>query len=109
MNTTTAVMEPEVSFRDLLEIVRRRRRPLLWGLGTVLATTLALALFLPPVYRSMATILIEQQEVPQDLLCGRTGPGHESAGHDFTEPAGNHTPLQPLSPGAAPRVAREAA
>lgn len=68
MNTTTAVMEPEVNVRDLLEIVRRRRRPLLWGLGTVLATTLALALFLPPVYRSMATILIEQQEVPQDLI-----------------------------------------
>jgi uncharacterized protein involved in exopolysaccharide biosynthesis len=66
---TDALDEPQnANLGDMLEVVRRRRRPLLWTLAAVLLTTLALALLLPPVYRSTATILIEQQEVPQDLV-----------------------------------------
>ena len=37
------------------------------GIGCLTATVL-LALLLPPTYRSTATILIEQQEIPQELV-----------------------------------------
>src|ERR1700727_1426116 len=36
------------------------------GLAAVVA--LAIALLLPPTYRAMGTILIEQQEIPQDMV-----------------------------------------
>jgi uncharacterized protein involved in exopolysaccharide biosynthesis len=46
-----------------------RRRTLVIGVGTVIfLACAALALLLPPVYRSTATILIEDQEIPQDLV-----------------------------------------
>jgi polysaccharide biosynthesis transport protein len=46
------------------------RRPiLLVAVASIISLgALALALYLPPVYRSTATILIEQQEIPQDLV-----------------------------------------
>jgi succinoglycan biosynthesis transport protein ExoP len=46
-----------------------RRRRTLWAVssGSALITVLV-ALFLPPTYQSMATILIEQQEIPQELV-----------------------------------------
>lgn len=47
----------------------RRRQGLLWlVLGGALLLTVALALGLPPSYRSSATILIEQQEMPRELV-----------------------------------------
>src|SRR5271155_1460965 len=40
-----------------------------WIVGSAaLVTTLLLAVLLPATYRSMATILIEQQEIPQELV-----------------------------------------
>jgi succinoglycan biosynthesis transport protein ExoP len=36
--------------------------------GVVIAATIALALLLPPTYMASATILIEQQEIPQELV-----------------------------------------
>src|SRR5271166_884595 len=36
--------------------------------GIALLTTTLLAVLLPPTYKSTATILIEQQEIPQDLV-----------------------------------------
>ena len=46
------------------------RRRLTFFITTAVCTALAiaLALLLPPTYRSGATILIEQQEIPQDLV-----------------------------------------
>jgi polysaccharide biosynthesis transport protein len=46
---------------------RRRRTFWIVASGATLVTVL-LALLLPPTYRAMATILIEQQEIPQDLV-----------------------------------------
>jgi polysaccharide biosynthesis transport protein len=60
--------KPEMGLRDLLEIVRRRSKLLLLALAGALAVTLALALLLPATYQSAATILIEQQEVPPELV-----------------------------------------
>jgi succinoglycan biosynthesis transport protein ExoP len=51
----------------LLALWRRRRT--FWLVATAAAvSTILLAVFLPPTYRAMATILIEQQEIPQDLV-----------------------------------------
>jgi polysaccharide biosynthesis transport protein len=46
-----------------------RRRRTFWIVGSVaLVATVLLAALLPATYRSMATILIEQQEIPQELV-----------------------------------------
>ena len=48
-------------------IVRRRRTALAVGVG-IAVVALGLALGLPSVYRAKATILIEQQEIPPELV-----------------------------------------
>lgn len=60
--------EHERTLDDYLAILRRRK----WQLvipALILSVVAALAaLLLPPIYRSTATILIEQQEIPADLV-----------------------------------------
>lgn len=69
MSTIAAELEPQgLSLPEYLGIARRRLRPMLIALGAGLFTTIAAALFWPPAYRSTATILIEQQELPSDLV-----------------------------------------
>lgn len=58
----------ERGLSDYLGFLRRRRRALALGFGVVFGGFLALALLLPPVYRSTATILVEEQEVPPELV-----------------------------------------
>lgn len=53
---------------DYLTILRRRQRIFFGFIFTVLTVTLGLALGLPSVYRSTATVLIEQQDIPEDLV-----------------------------------------
>jgi len=46
-----------------------RRRRTFWTVTAVASVvTVLLAVFWPPTYRAMATILIEQQEIPQELV-----------------------------------------
>jgi polysaccharide biosynthesis transport protein len=54
--------------RELFKMVARRRGPALISIAAGLALALLLALFLPARYQSTATILIEQQELPSDLV-----------------------------------------
>ena len=69
MSTIAAEIEPQgLSLPEYLGIARRRLRPMLVALGAGLLTTVLAALFWPPSYRSTATILIEQQELPSDLV-----------------------------------------
>lgn len=56
------------TLRDYAAVLRRRRAQFAMVAGTLLATALTLAWWLPAVYRSTATILIEQQEIPSDLV-----------------------------------------
>jgi len=56
------------SLTDYLAVLRRRRRALLLPGALVLLAGAGLAFGLPPVYRSTATILIEHQEIPEDLV-----------------------------------------
>ncbi|MGA2776351.1 MAG: GNVR domain-containing protein [Steroidobacteraceae bacterium] len=62
---------PDNNSTDLREKLHSywRRRGTFWAVtGVALAATVLLALLLPPTYQSMATILIEQQEIPQELV-----------------------------------------
>jgi len=56
------------TFSDYLALLRRRRTLILGAGIALLATSVALAFLLPAVYRSTATILIEEQEIPPDLV-----------------------------------------
>jgi len=53
---------------DYVTILRRRKLELLIPFALILAASIALAYTLPPVYRSEATILIERQEIPEELI-----------------------------------------
>ena len=59
---------PSVDLREKLRSYWRRRRTFWLVAGAAAALTVALAAFLPPTYQSTATILIEQQEIPQELV-----------------------------------------
>jgi succinoglycan biosynthesis transport protein ExoP len=66
---TSHVMEgfaPDLS--DYVAILRRRKFHLVVPLIVIMFVTLGIAFGLPPVYQATASILIEQQEVPQDLV-----------------------------------------
>jgi len=49
-------------------IVRRRQRPMLLAVGIVVLLAVLAALFWPPRYSATGIILIEQQEVPSELV-----------------------------------------
>jgi len=53
---------------DYLDILWRRRFPFYITFLVILVVSLIVAYILPPVYRSEATILIERQEIPNDLV-----------------------------------------
>lgn len=70
MSTPAAIMMPAPT-ADLREKFRgywRRRGTFILVAGILTALTVALALLLPPTYMAGATILIEQQEIPQELV-----------------------------------------
>jgi uncharacterized protein involved in exopolysaccharide biosynthesis len=53
---------------DYIAILRRRKKQVFSTALVVFLVSAILAFVIPPVYRSTATILIEQQEVPRDLV-----------------------------------------
>jgi uncharacterized protein involved in exopolysaccharide biosynthesis len=62
-------MEPKAKdLKDYLGILRRRTRRILGTIALLFTISLVVAFLLPPAYRSTATILIEEQEVPPDLV-----------------------------------------
>lgn len=54
--------------KDYLKIVKKRRRFLVIPLAVILLISIILAVALPSVFRSSATILIEEQEIPSELV-----------------------------------------
>lgn len=69
MATIEADLEPAgLRLRDYLDILSRRRVRMVVAFLIGLTISLALAFFLPARYQSIATILIEQQELPTDLV-----------------------------------------
>jgi polysaccharide biosynthesis transport protein len=53
---------------DYIAIVKRRKMQLIIPFALILIVSAGLALGLPSIYRSQATILIEQQEIPNELV-----------------------------------------
>ncbi len=60
--------EPKFDLRDWLSAAARRRRPIIYALAGGLLLTICPAVFLPAYYLSSGTILIEQQELPSELV-----------------------------------------
>jgi len=56
------------SLKDYIDALRRRRSTILLTAGGLFIVSVLVAFLLPPVYRSTATILIEEQEIPPDLV-----------------------------------------
>jgi polysaccharide biosynthesis transport protein len=57
-----------VDTREKLQSYWRRRSTFYTVAGAAILLTVLLALLLPPTYRATGTILIEQQEIPQELV-----------------------------------------
>ncbi|MGB5279445.1 MAG: Wzz/FepE/Etk N-terminal domain-containing protein [Gammaproteobacteria bacterium] len=62
------VDEQTKELQDYLIAIRKRKIGILTIAMTVLVISAALAFLLPPVYKSSAKILIEQQDIPQELV-----------------------------------------
>ncbi len=60
--------EDEKTLSDYIGILKRRRKVFLITASVVLLLSIVIAFILPPVYRSTATILIEQQVIPSELV-----------------------------------------
>jgi succinoglycan biosynthesis transport protein ExoP len=58
----------EIDFRYYVGLLRRRILLVALPAVVVLAAAIAAVLWIPPVYRSSATILVETQQIPQDLV-----------------------------------------
>jgi uncharacterized protein involved in exopolysaccharide biosynthesis len=56
------------SLKDYVDALLRRRSTILLIAGGLFVLSALIAFLLPPVYRSTATILIEEQEIPPDLV-----------------------------------------
>jgi len=63
-----STLETETSPFDIGAFINRRRILMTWIFTATFIVGLLVTLLLPSVYRSMATILIEQQEIPEDLV-----------------------------------------
>lgn len=61
-------LEYRKDIRDHLTAIGRRKIPMMVTAAVLFGVAALVALVLPPVYRSTATILIEEQEIPQDLV-----------------------------------------
>lgn len=61
-------MQAEADIRTYIQIAKRRRSQILVPAAIIFSLSVILALALPPVYRSTATVLIETQNVSKDFL-----------------------------------------
>ena len=64
----TVEKQSVMTIGDYITILRRRKLQLIIPFILILGASIVLAYTLPPVYRSQATILIQRQEVPVELL-----------------------------------------
>ncbi|ALA61131.1 Wzz/FepE/Etk N-terminal domain-containing protein [Nitrospira moscoviensis] len=60
--------QPTHDLKDMVGILRRRKLPMLLVGLAIASAGVAVAFVLPPSYRSTATILIEEQEIPSDIV-----------------------------------------
>jgi succinoglycan biosynthesis transport protein ExoP len=58
----------ELTLSDYADILKRRKWSFILPAALVFATAVLIAMLLPPIFQSTATILIEEQEIPQDFV-----------------------------------------
>jgi len=63
--------EYNMTLNDYLGILRRRWLQIFVIFLSILAITVVIAVVIPPVYESTATILIESQSISQEMVQGR--------------------------------------
>ena len=63
-----SVENQTIDIKDYINIVKRRGKFLLIPFVVISILSIVLSVVLPSVYRSIATILIEEQEIPSDLV-----------------------------------------
>ena len=73
MNALTTMDEsrndlPVLGIREYFSIVRRRRRYFLVPFALAMLVAVAVVIVLPPRYQSVATILVESQQIPDELV-----------------------------------------
>jgi uncharacterized protein involved in exopolysaccharide biosynthesis len=68
MAAMSAAIEINVPFAERIKNFRRYRKLIVTVFSVALALSVGSAVFWPATYRSTATILIEQQEIPQDFV-----------------------------------------
>jgi succinoglycan biosynthesis transport protein ExoP len=61
-------MEQAPTFRDYVDIVKRRRWYFIVPAIIVLLGSVVAAVAIPPLYRSTGKILVESQQIPSDLV-----------------------------------------
>ncbi len=64
----TQDFQTPLNLRDYLAVLTRRRKVILLVVGVLLGLSITIALLWPGTYRSKATILIEEQEIPTELV-----------------------------------------
>ena len=60
--------ESLMTLEDYITIIKRHKWTLIWPVCVVMVIAAFVAVVLPPVYKSTATILIEEQEIPSDFV-----------------------------------------
>ena len=60
--------DPGLGLQDYVAMFHRRRAPIVLAGGVLLGLSLAAAFLWPATYKSKATILIEEQEIPSELV-----------------------------------------
>jgi uncharacterized protein involved in exopolysaccharide biosynthesis len=63
-------MENRADIQQYLDVIRRRKFHIVVPAIVVFILAASLALLLPPVYKATATIMVESQEIPKDLVRG---------------------------------------
>ena len=81
-------MEAETkTLKDFKEILSRRKWSLIVPIIILFLIALIVAFAITPTYRSTATILIEEQEIPKEYVMSTraTPSGHQSKNYEFFE------------------------
>ena len=60
--------ESTINLGDYVAIFKRRRTVIFFAAGLLLCLSVTAAILWPPTFKSTATILIEEQEVPAELV-----------------------------------------
>lgn len=68
MQINPAMEEQSKDLADFINAIRRRRSAIVVIVATIFLISTLIAMLLPSVYRSSATILIEEQDIPSDMV-----------------------------------------